>query len=91
MDLLEKGQDVVGAEIARILEARRAVESPNDRKITARMVTNILAKKKWKKYRAKYVHSMTAPARAKRVVMACQISALIYKYGIEVLRDILFR
>ena len=91
MKMLENGEDVVGAEIARRLEAKRAVERPNDHPISARMVTNILNAKKWKKYKARYVHTMTNSAMRKRVIMACQLSALIYKYGYEVLKYILFR
>ena len=88
MELLEKDNDVSGAEIARVMNSRK---EPDAKTITARQVTNILARKKWRKYKARYAHAMSQPARAKRMIMACQISALIHVKGIEVLRDILFR
>ena len=87
-EMLEKGETVVGAEIARIMNSRK---SDGEKMVSARMVTNVLSKKKWRKYTAKYSHMITQPARAKRVIMACQIAALIHQKGIEVLKDILFR
>ena len=88
IEMLDKGEMVVGAEIARKMNSRKA---DGEKQVSARMVTNVLSKKKWKKYTARYSHMLTNPARAKRMIMACQIAALVHKKGIEVLKDILFR
>ena len=88
IEMLEQGKSVVGAEIARILDSQK---EPGEKTISARMVTNILSKKKWRKYKARYSHMLSHAARAKRVIMACPLSALIHREGIEVLKDILFR